>query len=85
MTCEKSSCHQTLCERLSGAYRSRFSLGACPSIRFVSEGMSLSSMARRVSDLNWGIQGAKRNADSGGNDAAAARMGYSDRLLVTGM
>ena len=51
-------------------------------------------MARRASDLNWGIQREKRNADSAGNDTAAARtgtwvefqefdfMGYSDRLLV---
>ena len=50
-------------------------------------------MARRASDLNWGIQREKRNADSAGNDTAAARtgtwvefqefdfMGYSDRLL----
>ena len=42
----------------------------------------MSSMARRVSDLNWGIQGEKHNAASGGKDAAAAQMGYSDRLLV---
>ena len=51
-------------------------------------------MARRASDLNWGIQREKRNADSAGNDTAAARtgtwvefqefdfMGYSDRLLA---
>ena len=54
----------------------------------------MSSMARRASDLNWGIQREKRNADSAGNDTAAARtgtwvefqefdfMGYSVRLLV---
>ena len=55
----------------------------------------MSSMARRASDLNWGIQREKRNADSAGNDTAAARtgtwvefqefdfMGYSDRFLVS--
>ena len=39
-------------------------------------------MARRVSDLNWGIQREKRNADGGSNDAPAAQMGYSDTLLA---
>ena len=53
----------------------------------------MSSMARRANDLNrrWpkreairtisSVQRETRNADSGGNDAAAAQMGCSDRLL----
>ena len=44
----------------------------------------MSSMARRANDLNWGIQREKGNADSGGNDADAAQMGYSDTLLGYG-
>ena len=39
-------------------------------------------MARRANDLKGNTQREKRNADSGGKDAAAAQMGYSDRLLA---